>query len=171
MSETPNQDGMDDHALEKQLAKLCPASLVGNLSDELLSDCERIIQSGQNPVNTQVHWRRLVPLSLAAAVVMVSYFFFRFGDDLGSQVAENNPVEVQGIETNLTENARIVPVSAEGFLIRTSSGGIVKSENGFVEELNLEYQDAYHWRDPVTNTNIRFFAPRNERVLVPVTTD
>ncbi len=166
---------MGDSALEEQLAKLVPVSLHSDFSDELLRDCKRVTESVDNQRNTRVHWKRLIPLSIAAALVMVSYFSFRFGDDINKQIVESasnkSPATKTSFAGDEAETSRIVPVSAEGFLIRASSGGIIESENGLVEELNLEYQDAYHWHDPATNTNIRFFAPRQERVLVPVITD
>ena len=39
------------------------------------------------------------------------------------------------------------------------------------ERMSVEYRDAYHWHDPETGTNIRFFKPRSEEVIVPLQTD
>ncbi len=165
---------MDNSELERQLAKLAPASLTSEFSDELLCDCEGITGSRQKSGNGQVHWKRLIPLSIAAAVVMVSYFSFRFGDALSNHaVAEQTAFDNISVTDTIAPPSQqgFVPVSSAGYLLKTSSGGIKESKSGPVEELNFQYQDVYHWRDMETNTNIRFFTPRNERVMAPVITN
>ncbi len=167
---------MDDSGLEGQLAKLAPASLNPEFADDLLSSYEEVIESSPQSGNTQIHWKRLIPLSIAAGVVMLSYFSFQFGNDLSNHpVAKQTATEsisTPTADTIVTPSPQsFVPVSSEGYLLKTSSGGIRQSASGLIEELNFQYQDVYHWRDSETNTNIRFFTPRNERVLAPVITN
>lgn len=170
MSETPKQEGESDRDLERQMAELTPLVLDPVFANELLRDCKRITADKQEERKTHVHWKRLIPLSLAACLLMVGYLSYQF--DAIDGTASVSVAEPPAMETvTPAVDTGIVPVSSEGFLIRTSSGGIIESENGPVEELSLEFQDSYHWRDPATNTNIRFFTPRNERVLVPVITN
>ena len=175
MSDKSKQEDMDDRELERQLANLTLVALHPDFVDELVRDRDQVLKTDQNAQEPHIHWKRLIPLSLAACFVMVSYVSFRIGDVTSKQLAENaqenSPSDVIGPPAKPTLEQSIVPVSAEGYLIRTSSGGIIDSEDGPVEELNLEYQDRYYWHDPATNTHIRFFTPSKERVLVPVITN
>lgn len=72
-----------------------------------------------------------------------------------------------------SSGAGLVPVSSQGFLREARDGGIVtESEGGNpVREWQLEYEDAWHWVDPETETNIRIFRPREETIRVPVETN
>lgn len=82
-----------------------------------------------------------------------------------SASAPGSPVPAHPVPRNFE------PVSAQGYLIDASSGGIRHTEAGPREEMNFDYRDAYHWHDPGTGTNLRYFAPRRETVLIPLTTD
>jgi len=191
MSESPGQNEMgdremDDRELERQLSKLVPSPLDPECLNDLSSD--RVVAMGRTSGN-YVHWKRLISLTLAASFVMVGYVSFRFGKASTRGAGGKSPVEYakvdrpnshagkavanQGRITRPFQNdqSRLVPVSSQGYLLKASSGGITQSKDGPVEELNLEYQDSYHWVDPATGTNIHFFTPRNERILVPVITD
>lgn len=52
-----------------------------------------------------------------------------------------------------------------------SSAGVIQTEEGPRQRLNFQYEDAYHRHDPASGTNIRFFQPRSEEVIVPLQTD
>ena len=66
--------------------------------------------------------------------------------------------------------ARLEPVSAQNILRETSEGGIafVSGEVPY-REVYLDYEDAYRWRDPETETELTYYQPRREVMYVPVT--
>lgn len=164
----PGHDGPDEE-LEALLKKLEPTSLDPDLMARLQRDHEAVSTSNAYD-STRVHWRRVIPLTLACCAVMAGYIFYQSRppqEEPQPIVAERGPVPVE--TTSSIE--RFEPVSAQGYLINTSSGGVVHTEEGPQEKMELEYRDAYHWRDPQTGTNIRFFQPRKEELIVPIPTD
>lgn len=164
----PGQDGPDEE-LEALLKKLEPTSLEPDLMARLQRENEAVAASNAYDP-TRVHWRRVIPLTLACCLVMAGYIFYQSRPEpepTMPAVAERGPVPVETVPSF----DRFEPVSAQGYLINTSSSGVIQTEEGPQEKMELEYRDAYHWRDPETGTNIRFFQPRKEELIVPLRTD
>jgi hypothetical protein len=104
---------------------------------------------------------------------MAGFGYMQFGDRLAGSndvSAEGGTVVATPVAAPATE-PEYVPVSAHGYLLNTSSAGVIQTDEGPRQRLNLEYEDAYHWHDPASGTNIRFFQPRSEEVIVPLQTD
>lgn len=172
MSEDPNRRERDEE-LEALLRQLVPTPLNVDLVEELSRDRERtILIQAQSP--TVIQWRRLIPLTLVGSLAMAGFGFLRYGDRFSSSPEAGGgalPVALVAEPPAGLTGDRFVPVSSHGFLLNTSSGGVVQTDEGPRQRLNLEYRDAYHWRDPETGTNIRLFQPRSEEVVVPLQTD
>ncbi|NLT71797.1 MAG: hypothetical protein GXX91_14060 [Verrucomicrobiaceae bacterium] len=189
-----------DEELEALLKKLVPSPLHIDLLSELRRDQERIAWDRElRP--SRIQWRRLLPLSLASALLMAGFGYLQFGKQLAGTTApatdhamvaatdhamvaatpaspELTPTPATpetGTPTTGTSTGepapRFLPVSARGYLLNASSGGVIQTEEGPRQRLHLEYEDAYHWHDPASGTNIRFFQPRREEVIIPLQTD
>lgn len=174
MSEKPEDfyDSQSDEELAELLKKLEPTALNVDFLAELSRDHDRTVaNAAADPLRP--HWRRVIPLTLAGCLVMFAYGMFQYGSIFEQQNGEiastTNPVVVP--ESPDPSFDRFVPVSAQGYLVNTSSGGVVETEDGPKRVLTLDYEDAYHWHDPKTGTNIRFFQPRNEELIVPLEAD
>lgn len=167
----------DDPELESLLKSLEPSPLDVGLLDEFGREYERIARVAPE-TSTDPRWKRLIPLTLAACVVFFSYVAFQYGGFVrGPKPTELAERPVAGEKAPRPRPMRssaavdgFVPVSAQGYLIDSSSEGVVDTEEGPRERLNLEYRDAYHWHDPATKTNIRYFKPRSEEVMIPLST-
>lgn len=156
--------------LEALLRKLVPAPLQFDHAADLHRERE-LFEMARSQSPTQMQWGRLVPLMLVCTVVMFGAAIFRYGDRLlGAKDGTPKETIVQ-TETPAAFPDRFVPVSTHGTILKTSSGGVVETEAGPRERLNIEYQDAYHWHDPESGTNIRLFRPRSEEVIVPLPKD
>ena len=104
---------------------------------------------------------------------MAGFGYLQFGERIagsGDASAEAETVATTPVTSPLTK-PEYVPVSAHGYLLKTSSAGVIQTEEGPRQRLNFQYEDAYHWHDPASGTNIRFFQPRSEEVIVPLQTD
>lgn len=171
---SPDSPEFDDRELESLLKKLEPSTLDVRLLDEFHDDYERIAEA-EIRESTALRWSRLIPLTIAACVVFASYLAFQY-----APLFERNSPTV--VDNTTISNAPVpkaslalpadgfVPVSAQGYLIDSSSKGVVDTLEGPREKWSLEYRDAYHWHDPATKTNIRYFKPRNEEVVLPLST-
>lgn len=171
----------DNEELEALLRGLVPNPLDVEFVATLHRDREQVFSElDQSPARMQ--WSRVIPLTLVCTVVMFVYALYRYGDRLGearqtgaaphladAPAKETSPVrESPGISL---PGPSFVPVSSHGTIVNTSSGGLIETEYGPRQRLNIEYNDAYHWHDPESGTNIRFFRPRSEEVIVPLPTD
>ena len=102
---------------------------------------------------------------------MFAIAVLQFGERISQPVKKANEItSVPNPDAGISED-RFLPVSAHGFLMNTSSGGVIQTDDGPRERVNLEYQDAYHWHDPESGTNIRLFQPRRDEVIIPLQTD
>ncbi len=165
-----------DEKLESLLKNLHPNPVEFELLRGLKDDCEEVFDDvTKAPVSEPLKWQRLIPLTLVGALGMLAYASFHYGPKLNSieqpTVAESSAnVQAPAMVSSL-ESGQFQPVSAQGFLVNSSSGGLIETEEGVREKMNLEYRDAYHWHDPQTGTNIRYFQPRSEEIIVPLPTD
>lgn len=157
----------------------------------LEADCDTVFEGPASApgemaaAETPTKWQRLIPLALAGTLGMLAYASFHYGPHFpadpaalaGGPVAPVSPqtTAAPAAPTPATpaplEAGQFQPVSAQGFLIHSSSEGLIETEEGPQERLNLEYRDAYHWHDPETGTSIRYFQPRNEEIMIPLQTD
>lgn len=183
MSENTNEPELpeSDRELESLLQDLKPDTMNVRLRDSLHREY-RITAAEQAHDPTHPQWRKVIPLTVACVIVMLGYASFRFGPDLRRpvQVADTPPVMREVAPPVATETGAIpsapsaesfLPVSAQGYVVHTASGGVVETDQGPRERVRVEYRDAYHWHDPETGTNIRVFRPRNEEIIVPLQTD
>lgn len=194
MSENRNHPGESprDETLESLLRKLEPSAPRDEFVDELLRDQRRIADFDRHAPTTP-QWKRLIPLALAGCLAFACYVAFQYrpvfqGEKTttaraaetpvarGSSAADTprpgaaSPPPARSSQAGVPSGS-FQPVSAQGYLVDSESGGVVETENGPRERMNLEFRDAYHWHDPRTGTNIRLFRPRNEEVVVPLQTD
>ena len=171
----------EDEELEALLRGLVPTPLDVEFVSSLHREREQLVsERDQGPARMQ--WSRVIPLMLVCTVVMFGYALYRYGDRLGetTQIEEGSGLASSATvkasaATDLSgvpvPDSRFVPVSSHGTIVNTSSGGLVETEEGPRQRLNIEYRDAYHWHDPESGTNIRFFRPRSEEVIVPLPAD
>lgn len=162
-----------DRELEASLRALVPSRLNVELFSELNRDRERLVVSNDfSP--SQLRWKRALPFALIGSLAMAGFGYLRFGDQLAPAApspSTASPVALNQGAAAETLGGSFVPVSSHGFLMNTSSGGVIQTEEGPRERLNLEYRDAYHWHDPASGTNFRIFQPRSEELIVPLQTD
>lgn len=179
MSEEPEDsyDARSDAELESLLRKLEPTDLSADFVSELRRDHARIAaNAAHDPLRP--HWRRVIPLTIVSCLAMIGYGLFQYGPAIPEDEAATVEASSTGLDETTTVPApvapgldRFVPVSAQGYLIDSSSEGVIETEDGPRRKVKRNYRDAYHWHDPETGTNIRFFQPRNEEVIVPLRTD
>lgn len=165
-----------DAELDSLLKKLQPNPLEFEKVRELEAELEIVFaDSSPSPNGCDLRWHRLIPLALVGALGMLAYASFQYEAQVAAPVDEavveaatsvRPPSMVSSLETGSFQ-----PVSAQGYLINSSSGGLIETEEGLREKRNLEYRDAYHWHDPETGTSIRYFRPRSEEVIIPLQTD
>ena len=165
----PRDKPENSEELEALLRQLVPAPLDADLISELNRNCERV-RTIQLVSPNHLQWRRLIPLTAVGSLLMCVFGYLQFGDRLST------PSELPDSLTNANESVpttveKFLPVSSHGILMNASSGGIVETEDGPREQLNLEYRDAYHWHDPESGTNLRLFQPRSEEIIVPLHSD
>lgn len=178
-----------DAELESLLRNLKPSSPTPQFLDELERDHRRLAETDPARMHAP-RWGRLAPLAVAACLVFGTYLAVQYrtvfapdtpaeaalADTASSQSASSTdestaPGSVTPPPSANTSVGGFVPVSQQGFLVDSRSGGVIETDEGPREKMNLEFRDAYHWHDPETNTNLRFFQPREEQVIVPLQTD
>lgn len=182
----PEADGFSD--LESKLKSLEPSPIKPDFLAELEQDLKRTRQQGRR--EKQIMVSRFVPLAAAACFLVLGYLTIQLGffaqTETGSGVAGSQPGPatpaspgtaapvadpslVHGLPPRSRED-RFVPVSAQEYLRNTSTGRVfqVEGTGGFAREVNLEFEDVYHWHDPETSTNIRVITPRAEKIVIPV---
>ncbi|MDF1738419.1 MAG: hypothetical protein P1U86_04610 [Verrucomicrobiales bacterium] len=178
----------NDRDLEALLKGLDPAALDVGVEADLLRDFERVASriepSGSAYDPNHIQWRRVIPLTAVCCAVMVVLGYMKIRERLPDDVVsvssepvpaltlsdESSSASVPGVPAGESVD-RFLPVSAQGYLFESSSGGVISTPDGPREKMNVKYGDAYHWHDPETGTNIRFFQPRSEEIVVPLQTN
>ncbi len=188
MKDEANQNELPetDEDLEALLKGLDPAALDIGIEAELLRECERIASrrepSGSAYDPSHIQWRRVIPLTALCCVAMFVLGYMKFRERLPADAAGSADLPVMTLsDVSIAPPAvevaadgsvdRFQPVSAQGYLLESSSGGVISTPDGPREKMNVEFRDAYHWHDPETGTNIRFFQPRSEEFVVPLQTN
>jgi len=183
-----NSPGRDDEELESLLRRLEPSAPEVDFLSRLHRDFEESLdaeEAGHEPTRPQ--WRHVIPLTVASCLAMLAYGLYHYGPRISNPEPTGPPasaVETAAVSAPPAETVtpppvassgptleRFEPVSAQGFLVESSSQGVVETEDGLRERMNLEYRHAYHWRDPETGTNIRYFHPEKRELTVPLQTD
>ncbi len=177
MSENPGRHG-DDEELERLLRQLVPTPLdVGRTVDLLRHASEQAtVDDDRRPARPQ--WGRVVPFVLVCTMASFGFALFRYGERLRADASPPALAETASHPDRATgrppsgesADSRFLPVSSHGIVVNSSSNGVVETEEGPRERLRIDYRDAYHWHDPESGTNIRFFQPRSEEVVVPLRT-
>jgi len=171
----PDRNEPEDE-LESLLKQLQPSPLSVEQLDGLSREYERVATVQANAPGS-VQWKRLIPLVAACGLFMSTIALYQFGFRFTRGISEQQAPPTLASPSALPSEKplrssdiadRFVPVSSQGQLIQTSSQGVVETEAGLKEKLELEYEDSYHWRDPSTGTNIRFISPRSEELTVPL---
>lgn len=177
MSENlPEPDLPESEAeLESLLKKLEPNPLEFGLRRSLERQCKDSFQGVERPSEAP-NWHRLIPLTLVGALGMLAYVSFHYGPSFSQSQPEVavEPVPARSEAPPMVsslEGGQFQPVSAQGYLVNSASAGLVETQEGPHEKIDLEYRDAFHWHDPQTGTNIRYFQPRSEQVIIPLPTD
>lgn len=188
MKDETNQNELpeNDDELEALLKGLDPAALDVGIEADLLRDWERVASrrepSGSSYDPNHVQWRRVIPLTAVCCAAMFVLGYLKVREGLPAKAVVNADLPVMTISDVPTappavESAaggsvdRFLPVSAQGYLLESSSGGVISTPDGPREKMNVKFRDAYHWHDPNTGTNIRFFQPRSEELVVPLQTN
>lgn len=188
MPDHPDPSDPDSLAdLEARLRRLNPAPPAAS--------CERRLARlldvrTEDRRESRLLWMRFAPLAAAACVVLAGSWILQRqlariataqqgappattaavpGDDRDATPVPRHFVSPPVGDTPMD---RLVPVSSQQYLRHASAGAVVElSDDLPARELRLEYDDAWHWHDPATGTNLRVFQPREEVILVPVETD
>ncbi len=179
--EPSDQDWTDDQ-IEKHLRGLVPSSPKADFFSEMNADYGRIQESKRRSARSAT-----VSLSKRVAIMTVGSFALTFGflqlrdlrpasTELTNTASSSPTVTIPRLSDRplnpvVSERDGFQPVSAQEYLIDSSSKGLLRTGHGAVEKRELHFRDAYHWHDPKTQTNIRYFVPRAEEVLVPVEVD
>src|SRR6056297_3290684 len=123
MSENPEDfESQSDEELSELLKKLEPTALNVDFLAELSRDHDRTVAyAAADPLRP--HWRRVIPLTLVGCLVMVAYGMFQYGSlfDKPEPVVAEEKVNVRVPEATDSSLDRFVPVSAQGYLVNTSS--------------------------------------------------
>lgn len=184
----------DDEELEALLRRLQPSPLEADQLASIQGVWEKLREDEGGVIPSRR--TRIVRFAVMSIVFMgISYFFVTYrygavdrvtsqpqyvstgsGDTLAS--TPGDPVEEPGSLSLQADPAmsrpdgqRLLPVSSHGSVVNTSAEGIIKTEEGPKQRLRIDYRDAYHWHDSETGTNIRYFEPRTEELIVPLLTD
>ena len=188
MKDETNQHELpeNDEELEALLKGLDPAALDVGIQAELLRECKRIESrrepSGSDYDPSHIQWRRVIPLTALCCAAMFVLGYMKFRERLPAEAASSGdtpamtlsdvPPALPAAEGSVDGSVdRFLPVSAQGYLLESSSGGVISTPEGPREKMNVQFRDAYHWHDPETGTNIRFFQPRSEEFVVPLQTN
>ena len=180
----PDQDDPDSE-LESLLKRLQPRPLDVDQLDRLGRESE-VITTSQANLPGRIQWKRVMPLATACLLGMCAVALYQFGfrltrsipdksspPTLTSPLASSDPSSAAtAMPADTSDQSllsdRFVPISSRGYLINSSSKGVVDTEEGPKEKLQLQFEDTHHWYDPNTGTNIRFFTPHNEEVIIPL---
>ncbi|MCB1232069.1 MAG: hypothetical protein KDN19_17505 [Verrucomicrobiae bacterium] len=178
--------------LEASLRKLTPAPPSASFEHRLGRELDQLTEDRRE---NRIIWVRFAPLAAAACLVLAGAWLFQrqlaqsstaSSSGNGQQVAaetapETTPpapapsqrfVSPPPLDSSSVPGDRLVPVSSQQILRQASQGDVVELPDQMpARELRLEYDDAWHWHDPETGTNIRVFRPREETLLVPIETD
>ena len=185
-SSSPSDDASELSDLERRLARLTPAGPAEPAARRLGRHLDALASQRRE---TRRVWWRVAPLAAAACVTLFAGLHWK--QQLISAAADNQVAQSQSqAEEPATASSsgnfvsppplrtgipaeNFVPVSSQEFLRQTRPGEVIELGESRMpaREVRVEYDDAWHWHDPGTRTNIRIFRPREEVILVPIGTD
>jgi hypothetical protein len=183
-SSSPSSDDSSDLSdLERRLSRLIPAGPAEPAARRLSRHLDSL--ASQRRESRRIWWR-VAPLAAAACVTLFAGLHWKrqlisaAADSRVVQAPVEDPAAVSPrsfvspppVKTGIpAEN--FVPVSSQEFLRQTRPGEVIETGDSRMpaREIRVEYDDAWHWHDPDTRTNIRIFRPREEVILVPIGTD
>ena len=187
MPEEKNSSEPAFSELEKKLGSLRPRGLDDAFESRLLRRME-LVDSAQD--QQRAMWIRFAPvagLSLAVLVIAIGVqshlrqlagnvdaeLPVTAGVSASNHSAETTPAAAPLLPEQVESAAgQFVPVSHQNFLKGAQDAGIIDNGTSIPERrVRLEFEDAWHWHDPETQTNIRVFRPREEVILVPIETN
>jgi len=167
MSDKNDDISPEDEELENELRRLVPSKINASLIDRLALEHASLAAAPAS----RTHSRWMVPTLVACTVVFCGTTFWKVRSSLKSPAVVQRSKSDQRTTAPTRSRDEFVPISNEGRLVRASSGGIIESESGPRERLELDFEDVYHWHNPDTATDIRVFTPRREVIMIPVQTD
>jgi hypothetical protein len=108
-------------------------------------------------------WFAVLPAAAAIAVVVLQY---------SQRPAEPGLPGRSAVTANATASpadAPLKPVAAENVLVSARDEGLVTLEDGTAaRRQRLQFVDTITWRNPRTNSSLRWSVPREEVRIVPV---
>ena len=189
------QEPNEFEELEQQLRSLTPAPPKAHVERQIGRELDLLADHRRE---NRIVWIRFAPLAAAACLVLAGAGWFQhqlattpvisassadsaksniaqsatLSEEPAAAVSSSRPfVSPPPISTGIPAE-RFVPVSSQEYFRQASEGSVVELSGKVpARELRVEYDDAWHWHDPETQTNVRIFRPREEILLVPVTTD
>lgn len=151
---------MDDELqhLEAELTRLRPASPSRALRDRVARSLAREAAQRSTPL-VRLMWFAALPAAAALAVALVQ--FSRRGP--APLPADRNSVAVT------PGDAPLKPVAAENVLVSARDEGLVTLDDGTpARRERLQFVDTITWKNPRTNSSLRWSVPREEVRIVPV---
>ncbi len=176
MSEDPKNPG--DEELEALLRGIRPAPIETTQLRSLARSLDRAV--AERSV-TSIHWKRLVVMAGFCFALSGAFLFNQIGtlrstkakqivSSSNSQSASDTSVIAERI-ANTTAFPEPLPVTSHGTMINASNGGVIQTNEGLRQKIEVETQDAYHWHDAETGTEIHYTEPQREEFLIPLLTD
>ena len=147
---------MDDELknLEAELQRLRPAPPERALRERV---GRALAAPAAAPPIASLRWVWFAVLPAAAAALLVFLQFAR------------RPVEVAPSRGAVAADAPLKPVAAENVLVSARDEGLVTLEDGTpARRERLQFVDTITWKNPRTNSSLRWSVPREEVRIVPV---
>ncbi len=147
---------MDDELqnLEAELKRLRPAAASRALRARVEHQLARPV--GVQPVAPlRWVWFAVLPAAAAAVVVLLRY--------------SQHPPASRPVRGDVIVDAPLKPVATENVLVSASDEGLVTLEDGTpARRERLQFVDTITWKNPRTNSSLRWSVPREEVRVVPV---
>ncbi|MBL9151957.1 MAG: hypothetical protein JNK37_05720 [Verrucomicrobiales bacterium] len=171
--------------LESRLSGLVPTPPAAHAGRRL---GRRLDEMAAQRRESRQMWWRFAPVAAAACLTLAGLATLRHhlgtpaatgavAEAVADEPTATGPVEAPAfvspppIQTGIPAD-HFVPVSSQEILRETTPGGVIElSDRLRAREVRVEYDRAWHWHDPATQTNVRVFTPREEVILVPIETD
>ena len=155
---------MDDEFqnLEAELKRLWPVSPSRALHDRVGRELGRA--AVRHPATSvRLIWWVALPAAAAVAVALLQF------SAPAPARKSTDEVAAAGHRERAAATAPLKPISAENVLVSASDEGLVTLDDGTpARRERLHFVDTITWRDPRTNSSLRWSVPREEVRIVPV---